>query len=147
MNIKGGPLFCFCLFCFVFLFNQALVQSTELGRSQGTQGWPHPHLSSSCSMTSPSANQKVSLRLMMSCESNQRRLLAPLQQWATEGTQRVIFSGAAHRQLCPCLLLLLISILTRPLNCLSALVEYNLSDTDEPCSPYNSVFVLTNQIF
>lgn len=54
-----------------------------------------PHLSSPCSMTSPSANQKVSLGLMMSCESNQSRLPAPL-QWATEGTQRVILSSAAQ---------------------------------------------------
>lgn len=90
-----------------------------------------PHLSAPCSMTSPSANQKVSLGLMMSCESNRRRLLAPL-QWATEGTQRVILSSAAQQQLCPCLLHLLISILTRPLNCLSALMENDLSDTDEP---------------
>lgn len=89
-----------------------------------------PYLSSPCSMTSPSANQKASLGLMMSCESNQRRLLAPL-QWATEGMQRVILFGATQQQLCPCLFHLLVSILTRPLNCLSALMENNLSETDE----------------
>lgn len=83
-------------------------------------------------MTSPSANPRVSPSLMMSCKSNQRRVWAAL-QWATEGTQRVILSGAphTHKQLCPCLLQSHI-ILSRRLNCLSALTGNKLHVITEP---------------
>lgn len=81
-------------------------------------------------MTSPSANPGVSPSLMMSCESNQRRVWAAL-QWATEGMQRVILSGAPHKQLCPCLLQSHI-ILSRRLNCLSALTGNKLHVITEP---------------